>query len=557
MPGFSKNEAILVRYPFKLFSVAAVLSFASVALGDGCYIPEQAVRKVPAIPAQRAVLSWRDATETLVIESALDSEAQRLGWLIPLPAVPRTIDKESPGALKAIGSCIQPKITHDLTPLLVLTIVAVSVANLLMGTLLFARKQFVTVLVTICLLAVLYSLLLSASGTAGAATAKKAVDVLVEKSATVGSYDVNVLRPSKLDGLNAWLCENRFSAFPASADRAVTDYISKGWVFAAIKLTRTEKGANTPHPIKMAFASKQAVYPLQLTAIAGGSPQFEIVVIGDGSASCDLLAQEYCDRFSKEEIARDDATLYFSPTLFRPSTTNCPIGHPAICSLMWDKCVLTKLAGTIDSRDMTKDIHFGWRPFEALQQHFYTESGARDLVLILFIGLTGGWCFVSMVACEKRILKPRGLGWFATKVLLPATAILAIGSGIAFNSLPKPNPSEVQVRRGGDSPEQDSYRLSSAIESILAEHPEILQGTNDQISSSLLKYLGDGPEREFLLKNRLADTAIKVEDSPGNFTVEKQKGKVLVRVYGPTGGFWCLECRLPDHEKESRKQAEH
>jgi hypothetical protein len=537
----------------RLFSIVAVLSFASTALGDGCYMPERAVRKIPAIPAQRAVLSWKDGIETLVIASALDSDAQRLGWLIPIPAVPRTIEKEGPGALKTLSFCIQPEITHDLTLPLVLTIVAVLFANIPVGTLLFARKQFLAVFIAVVVPTVLCALLLPASETAGAGAARRAASVRVEKSATVGSYDINVLRPSKPDGLNAWLRENGFSALPAAADKAVSDYISKGWVFAAIKMTRAEKGANTPHPIEMAFASKEAVYPMQLTSLAGGSTEFEIFVIGDGSASCDFLAKESCDRFSKEEFARDNATFYESPTLFSASTAHCRVGHPAICSLMWDKCVLTKFAGTIDSRDMTKDIRFGWRPFEAFQQHFYTTSGARTLALIFFVGLTGGFCFVSMIACEKRILQPGGAWWYARRVLLPAIAIFAIGSGTAFACLPKLDPSEVQISRGLYWRQFVPVELRRAIESILAEHPEILQGTKDQISSSLLKYLGELPEHERLLKNRLADTELKVEDSPGNFTVEKQRDKVLVRVYGPTGGFWCVERRLPVGAKKSEK----
>ena len=47
--------------------VIAFLLSGSVALGDGCYMPEHAVRKIPDIIAQHAVLSWRDGVETLVI----------------------------------------------------------------------------------------------------------------------------------------------------------------------------------------------------------------------------------------------------------------------------------------------------------------------------------------------------------------------------------------------------------------------------------------------------------------------------------------------------------
>ncbi len=80
--------------------VIGFLLSASAAFGDGCYVPERAVRKIPEIAAQRALLSWKDGVETLVISSALNSEAQTLGWIIPVPAVPTTVEKATPGSLK-------------------------------------------------------------------------------------------------------------------------------------------------------------------------------------------------------------------------------------------------------------------------------------------------------------------------------------------------------------------------------------------------------------------------------------------------------------------------
>ena len=125
----------------RYLGVIAFLFSASAAFGDGCYIPERAVRKIPEIVAQRAVLSWKDGVETLVISSALDSEAQTLGWIIPVPAVPTTIEKATPGALKTLDFCIQPKITHDLSREVRAAIVIVLVGNLLWGTWLFKRKR--------------------------------------------------------------------------------------------------------------------------------------------------------------------------------------------------------------------------------------------------------------------------------------------------------------------------------------------------------------------------------------------------------------------------------
>jgi len=105
-----KRSAARIVFACLLFHGCVIAAFA-----DGVYLPDRAVRKLPGIPTQRALLSWRDGTETLLIASALDSESQRLGWLVPLPSVPRDISKADPGALKTLAFCVQPRITHDLS----------------------------------------------------------------------------------------------------------------------------------------------------------------------------------------------------------------------------------------------------------------------------------------------------------------------------------------------------------------------------------------------------------------------------------------------------------
>ena len=534
----------------KCFGIVVVWLFASTALGDGCYIPELAVRKIPEIPAQRAVISWKDGVETLVISSALDSEAQKLGWIIPIPAVPETIEKEGPGALKTLNFCIQPEITHDLSPEITLAVVAAWIGNLLLGTLLFDRKRFLTVLIAIFLMGLFFALLLPAAGTAGAGTATKAPNVQIEKSAIVGSYGVNVLRPSKLDDLNAWLVENGFSKLPAAADKTIADYISKGWVFAAIKLTRAESGMNTPHPIKMVFAAKEAIYPMKLTAVAGGSPEFEIFVVGNDGASCDLLEQTFSDRFSRIEDARDG---YESNTSFAGANTHQVVGHPGICSLMWDNCVLTKFTGTVHSADMTRDIQFTWKPFEVCRQHFYTLSGARYLALLVFLSLTGAWCFVSMMVCRSKIVQPRGFRWYVGRVLLPAIMLFALGAGIVFTSVPKLSASEVQVSRGHYWRYFLPLELRRSIESLLKDHQDILQGTDHEIAVWLLKMLDETAANRVTARKMITGTELKVEDSPGNFTVEKQRGKVVIRVYDRIGMVLMAECPVPDPTRNSDK----
>jgi len=530
-----------------LLGLIAMLLMASVALADGCYMPEQAIKKIPEIPAQRAVIAWRDGAETLVVSSALDSESQRLGWIIPLPGVPTEIEKTSPGMIKTLDFCLQPIITHDLTQLVVLTITIVLVANLIMGTFLFKRKYFSLVLTVICILFVLYSLTLAASSSS---TGTVNSGLLVEKTVSAGSYEISVLRPEKPDALNAWLAGNGFAALPAEADGTVADYIAEGWVFAAVKLAREEAGRNAPHPLRMTFPAKEAVYPMRLTALAGGDTALELFVIGDKTAGCDVLDTEFCDRFSKT-IAEQYGD-YEPGEAYHGRSSECEIAHAAACALMWNDCVLTKLSGTLRPAMMDKDIRFAWKPLTAKRQHLYTVQGARQSAVVLFIALMGIWCFVTMIAHYSRIIQPGGARWYFGRELLPVAGIGLVAAIALYLALPKLPAAEVHVSH--DILRNWAPRsLHYGIKSLFEEKSDIPKGPPEEIAAWILRHLydeeGDRPAR-----NRVAGTELRVEDSPGNFTVERRGDKILIRVYDRRGRALLLEYPPPQSLHENAEK---
>jgi hypothetical protein len=502
--------------------VIAFLLSASVALADGCYIPERAVRKIPEIVAQRAVLSWKDGVETLVISSALDSEAQKLGWIIPVPAVPDTIEKATPGALKTLDFCIQPWIIHDLSRGVSAAIVAVLVCNVVVATWLFDRKRFGCLLSLLLLLVVLNALTLSAMAPVGGGMVTRASEVRVEKTAKVGSYAISVLRPSQPDGLGGWLAANGFAPLPKAASKITAEYVSQGWVFAAIKLARSESGANTPHPIKLVFPSKEAVFPMKLTAIAGGKPKFELFVIGGERASCDILEEKFCDRFLKKDSKQWS-------DFEGGAATGCNIGHSAICSVMWDGCVLTKFVASVDAASMTKDIRFAWKPFRSHQEHFFTQYGARCLGWVLFVVVIGSWNIASMRDYARGLIQPKGFTRYFVRRLVPGVACATIIAGICFALLPKLDDSDVHV-----SPRWPFFE-SQDYQDILQGRSEVLNRTEAEIADFLL----DKTRRFALAKsprrNVITGAELKVEDSPGNFTVEKQANQVIIREYDRIG----------------------
>ena len=225
---------------------------------------------------------------------------------------------------------------------------------------------------------------------------------------------------------------------------------------------------------------------------------------------------------------------------------------------MWDNCVLTKFVGNVDSAGMTKDIHFAWKPFKSHQDHYFTRNGARDLALILFVFAAGGLNIVCMLKeYQRKSMQPIQAGpslvtlpfraiagrlpdgvtspgaEYLRKRLLPAIAGAAVVAGICYALLPKLGNSEVHASHSYHS--EFEYALSFAIDEQLQERPEVLAGTESEIADFLLRNLRDRMKDESPMPNGITGAELQVEDSPGNFTIEKQAGKVIVRVYGRFG----------------------
>ncbi len=513
---------------------------ARVALADGCYIPAQAVRKVPAIPAQRAVVAWKDGVETLVVSSALDSEAQQLGWIIPLPGVPEDMAQETPGALKTLNFCLQPRITHELSPGLGWAIFAVFICNLVLGVFLFKRKEFLGLLGLLAALALFAAIIMPALGTAGSSSATGSNAVLVEKTAKVGAYDIKILRVKTAQDLDEWLAANGLAVLPAAARQPVADYIGNGWVFAAIRLTRAEAGANTPHPVRLMFKTPAPVYPMKLTAAGGGRTRVELFVIANQRASAELLREEFCDRFIKtNEPARGDH--YETGDVCKGQGTELAIKHPSLCRWMWDGCVLTKLSGTISAARMVDDIHFQWKPFRPYREHLYTLRGARESALTLFVWILGGLLFVSMLGCKHRLRQPGGVAWYFRRAFAPILALAVLVGVTFFAVVPKLRWSETHVTDALLQWRFPQYLLAQA-SALVYDHPEWRQGTAGSVADHLLENIRFEVGREVReatprsrARNEITGADLEVEDSPGNFTVEVQPAKVIIRTYDRTG----------------------
>lgn len=515
----------------------------STALADGIYIPPKAYRKLPAIQSQRALLKWKDDQETLVIASTLDSESQSLGWIIPLPAVPGEIAKADPGALKTLSFCVQPRITHDLSEEARFATLSALFAILAVATLLFRKQRLGDLLALLLLLLFLFLLfgLLMPVYSLGGSSVRKPSSLRVEKTAKVGSYEIAVLSAKKVNDLNLWLAGNGFSSFPDAANAIVAKYIKENWVFAAIKLTREGTGSNTPHPIQMTFPSKDAVYPLQLTAVAGSAPMFELFVLGVKRANSELLRTEFCDLYAKMvwELQRKERKEDFLAI-----KSNQGIGQPDICKLMWDGCVLTKLSGVISPANMGNDLKVQWSDYQPCREHLYSVKGARTESCIWFVSLFGACVIVTLILHRKRIKMPRGFLWWLGRRALPAAFGCGAVALIYYVIAPKLPSDETQIssRVYGML---HVYHLKAVVSLAISDDPSFSKKTESEIAAAIIRKYGEVLESPNPT-NPIFGGDLTSDSTPGNFTVEKQGNKVVVRVYDAIGHPVVLEFD-PEH----------
>jgi hypothetical protein len=485
-------------------SLCCLLALASPAAADGKYYAGPAYEEVPDIPMQRALLVFRGGVETLVLESAVASEAQQLGWVVPLPAVPTRMEAVEPGLLESLAFCFGPEIVqlpwNPVTPawMLFLFVLAVALAILSRGPLV-ARL----LLYGIPLLAG-YTILVPAHMKSGAPGPSPGVEVAIY--ARVGSYEAQVLEAREAGALERWLTGNGFAGFDGAEREAVSEYIAAGWCFFAAKLVREAGGESLPHPVALTFAAPAPVYPLRLTGLSGASPAFDIFVAAAQGASFPGLAVAFRDTLERRGEG------------WRSEATRCSIGHPDASPLLWPGCVLTRLRGTLSPAQMGADVTLTLAVTDAPHRDsFFSPRSADDLAACAFF-LLGAAGLVVACALRWRALRAKA-PLRVLAAMLVSVAVAGAAAGIIRALLPT-----VEVRV--DYAEFDEQHLEWALEDLAAGAPELRRDA-PALRQALQERLGE-------LENPFVGGRVRHEASPGNYLVRERDGAVEVLYFDRT-----------------------
>jgi hypothetical protein len=536
----------LIKNALGLVILVAVLS--SAAMADGCYIPARAYPVNPSIPTQRALITFRNGVETLVVESTYQSDSPDVGWILPLPAEPTKLEQADGGLLRSISMSLRPEITHDLSEVVKgLTIAAGCLVPFVLVVLLVKdagrRDATVRTLAKCVITLVIFGALLASitlSSMAGISS-HGVVGITEVSSQRVGNYEATVLKAADGGAVSAWLEANSLRGLDAQAKVIVDDYAARKWCFVVARLSRPGSGVATPHPIAATFPSASIVYPMKLTAIAGSVTHVELFVACEKEAAAAGFECVVADRF-REVADRIGTTLAHPMSEENPESvlpephygataTGLVIGSPDAGAFLWNGCVLTKLVADMKPQQMGQDVAIGQRDLVPYRKHVFSPTGRNEIIVSVSLGAAILLMLAVLIAYHgPRRPARKHLRVFAYPVVL--VAMVCIGLYLLLPTV------AVHSGRG-----MGRFMFARDMQCFAARHLDG-QMSDEELKGfpAILKVGG----MVMYKTNPFTGQEMQFERTPGNFSVRRLEGHAYFCAYDEDGREW--RALLPDRK---------
>ena len=235
-----------MRRPLAVVAVLAA-PFAAAASAGACGMPLEA-----SVPAEQALISYASGREELTLKVVLDTTGPNAALVTPVPGVP-----DKPSVVKGdvfgyLNEVTAPPVKSS-------------------G---------------------------GDDGATGAAAPGSGVDVIGRD--VVGDYDIARIASDDPDALSKWLDDNGYTT-PRGAQPILDAYVDEGWKFVAIKVRKGAKPDGPIEPVRVAFPSKQIVYPMRLDALEAHQMDLDVYVNADEAVRVrgDQLQMQYAGPVSK------------------------------------------------------------------------------------------------------------------------------------------------------------------------------------------------------------------------------------------------------------------
>jgi hypothetical protein len=370
-----------------LLGLAAVALFSG-AFGDGGMYTRE-VLAAPTIPHQRALVSFKDGVEVMIVESRVRGGAGDYGWLVPVPSKTVKVEPASPGLFDSLDFLMQPQIRRfDIKPWTLC--VWLAGLTVLLAVVLLARArggmklgEFVvwSALVGVfCLIAaptVTNALSLNDPSSKGATAGADG-----PTWRTVGSYQYAQVDSGTTGDPLGWLKSEGFAA--RRSEETIKDYLDEGWSFVALRFVKGESDMG-PHPIKLTFDCKEPVYPMRLTRHNAKELALDLYVIGSVAPDTGSLV-----RYRLDTVSTGQAWS--------------PIGHPEVREIAEDGDAIARYTGELDNGDMAEDVTLGRSVTDgpAVSEVWSPDSAEdRTYWLLAFCACCSGWLYCAMVVALK------------------------------------------------------------------------------------------------------------------------------------------------------------
>ncbi|MCL2639341.1 MAG: DUF2330 domain-containing protein [Phycisphaerales bacterium] len=514
-----------MRWHSCFFVVIAFLS--GVAQGNGVYIPREAYPALPTIPVQRAIIVHRDGVQTLVVESAFQTESSDVAWILPLPTVPTKLDVGDAGMVTSACSALRPKITNKLdtwhAPIWLLVILVPFVwARVSTADRELRRSRYKDVLIIsvvgLFVTALVVPQFTNASSEMGGPIAGG--EVSVHSTQRLGDYQCTVLSSPDAGVLSAWLAECSMKPLDEQAKAVVADYIARKWCFVVTQLQPLTEEVATPKPLIATFETPTAVFPMKATSLANTKTRVELCVIADQQANA--------KHFTTQTAAAFEDRPHGTPHYIAPSV-NLYMASPDVIPLMWDGCVVTKLVGDLLPEQMDADAVIGFVPLRAYREHFFSSRARWQVVqMVLWSALLVGLLIVAVIYRHAR--KPsRGQQRF----MLGAVGLVVVAAGMVYLFLPT-----VPVQMAGGKSKRFDNSLSFLL-MYINDYCKAVSRQGDQVDltdANLLQKLNDGNYLPSgIPTNPYTGQPIRRERSPGNFDIRQTDGFWFLSTYDADG----------------------
>lgn len=500
---------------FLLVLLVFHLSVPVLAAADGGFFPEMGF-PVPDLPGQRAIISYRDRIETLVIESTVN-HGSRTAWVLPVPPDVISIEKGSVGLIKTMGIQLSPTLKHPDQLTLIFCAILMVVMFLMCIIPIFDYFRWIIPMTIVCFLILMIAapnFIAYRSGSYVSGTEmEEAVRVL--QSDRVGNYDTIVLQATSYVVLNKWLDKRGFAEMDKKAERIIDGYIRDGWHFLVSDLAGSGGDHLQTHPLEITFAVGRPVYPMRLTAIHDGPLLLDLFIVADkGVFTRDCVMETI---FRDQFMGMDEGEAEYwsmgkdgfrAKTLFR--FFGATLAHPDTQRLLWPGCWITRLRGEVSPGRLRTDIHFDENWGTAYEAHRFSSRAA----VVLWMGQSAVLFLIGLFILDrmrKKGASDRKLRWAGLIVLPCVTFFVSSLMVLSIESVP--------VRNSRFDYSELNY-LSNIFYDLFAI-PVVGGYTDEEFLSALHDSVEGG------VKNPYTNRPIIMEASPGNFTVQREHGEII------------------------------